>query len=363
MNRRRPTLFWLRWKAAFSSSSSTSAISQLLRISPSIDQLGGEDARGIENPPVFSLGQATFASRSGRSVIATAYFRSTGDRKLGIVYCTNRPSSIVRFTLPDSPIPDPQTTEKEKKSDEKSKSEETSVQCHHLYSSKPCRSPRVWFPPEDSDGAERAIAVWLSSEKEPHGSCTSLHMMELPTRSDLEARNGWESASPGDGKDDFKAKIELVVKSVWEPVTHVDKGGFPGLYIIQLPSNPFLYLDGTLHVVSPSAWGSHQTLMAIPLPIRGLQDTTHSGDEAHDHNVVRLLGPDGKDSAGLVTCNGGSTLVASFSSMTAPNELFYATLDRSSIEKPDWRKVTCIGDRGEYYSKRDWASLISYSPQ
>jgi hypothetical protein len=175
-------------------------------------------------------------------------------------------------------------------------------------------------------------------------------MMELPTRSELEAQNGWESASSGDGNDDSKAKshkVEKVVDSVWEPSTHVDKGGFPGLYIIQLPLNPFLFLDGTLHVVSPSAWGSHQTLVAIPLPIRGLQNIGLSGDEAQDHKVLRLLGPDGKDSAGLVTCNGNSTIMASFSSMTAPNELFYATLDRSSIEKPDWQKVTRIGDRGE----------------
>lgn len=85
-------------------------------------------------------------------MLATAYFRAAGDRNLGIVYYTNRPSFIVRITLPDP--------------------------------TKPSRLPRVWFPSDEKD----EVALWLSSEREPHGSCSGLHMMELPTKAGIKAK-------------------------------------------------------------------------------------------------------------------------------------------------------------------------------
>lgn len=158
--------------------------------------------------------------------------------------------------------------------------------------------------------------------------------MELPTKSELQAKSGWE-AETEDGKGG-EYRIETVVGRVWEPSKPVEEGGFPGLYIIQLPANPFLHLNGTLHVLGASSWGSHQVLVAVPL--------STGGD--NEQKVLRIPGPDGKDSAGLVTCNGDSTIVASFSSMTTPNDLYYTTVDHSSLRQPNWQKVTRISDRG-----------------
>ena len=138
----------------------------------------------LEEPPKFSLGQATFASRDGLNVIATAYLRSNGDRKLGIVYCANRPAVIVKFNLPNLPEPSVEDANKndKDKNDEKKLKEEIEVDAGVISTADPSRSPRVWFPPEDgssSAGSKHPLAIWLSNAKEPHGSCGRLHLAEL----------------------------------------------------------------------------------------------------------------------------------------------------------------------------------------
>lgn len=195
--------------------------------------------------------------------MSTAYFNTDGERKLGIVYCWNRPSAIVHLTLPDNPIPDSEDDQslKEKKIDEKE------VSCTIIYNSRPCRSPRVHF----SEGGP--VVIFLSSDLGPHGSCSRLHSVTLlPT---------------GQIKDD--CVTDTVVDAVWEPAKHVDKGGFPGLYISHLPLSPFIYFNGTLYALAVSNWGCHQVLLAIAINGNKKVRTPHRAYISDSNAMQRVM--------------------------------------------------------------------------
>ncbi|KIM27092.1 hypothetical protein M408DRAFT_330224 [Serendipita vermifera MAFF 305830] len=358
IDRRSPTLFWLRWDPSRANlrenDEDGKPISQLVQVSPTFPNppslLPGSHA--LNDPPVFSLGQATFASRSGRSVIATAYLRTAGDRKLGIVYCANRPSMIVRLTFPDTPL---EAASKEDDKEKKKRIEEATVECRSLFSEFPSRSPRVWFPPTESEITtskfKNPVAIWISSAKEPHGSCARLHMMTLPSDEELCATGGWESTTNG---NQSTSQVETVIDSVWEPPCPVDEGGFPGLYINQLPPSPFLFLDGVLHATCVSSWGCSQDLLVIRLekdyvepPLSANANPPASYVHGARKHEVHRLQLRSRSCTSFVACDGRSKIVAVASTLTEPNEVYVTDIHGSNIKGASWTKITNIGDRAK----------------
>ncbi|KAG8839764.1 hypothetical protein FRB91_006812, partial [Serendipita sp. 411] len=299
----------------------------------------------LEGPPVFSLGQAVFASLSGRSILATAYLRSAGDRKLGIVYCTNRPSIIVRITLPDLPTPkledeDETGSDLKKEEKEKKKEEETTdVECHTLFSDFPARSPRVWFPLGDEDDSKhlRPVAIWVSSAKEPHGSCSRLHALELPNAEEL--KSSWESTNPESrDQSSLSSGCRTVVDSVWDPPQSVEDGGFPGLYINQLPTNPFLFVYGTLYATCVTIWGCYSDIVAIPIGPGAITDL-------QAESIIRLPRPGRRRGTTVVTCDGKQGIAAVSSDLTEPNDVFTASIHDPDFASLEWHHITNIASR------------------
>ncbi|KAG8829257.1 hypothetical protein FRC17_006885 [Serendipita sp. 399] len=299
----------------------------------------GTFSHEMEDPPVFALGQAVFASLSGRSVLATAYLRNSGDRKLGIVYCTNRPSIIVRMTLPNLPTPRPEEGEETKASNgEKGKKseEDVDIECRTVFSEYPARSPRVWFPHE-SDEASKPVALWVSSAKEPHGSCSRLHAMALPAADELQS--SWESVDSGT-QDQASTPPEstIVVDSVWDPSQSVEEGGFPGLYINQLPSNPFLFILGRLYAVCVTSWGCYSDIVAVPVNF-------NESNEPLKEQIIRLSRPGERRATTVVNCNGRLSMAAISSDLTEPNDVFAADIGNSGLTGFSWHQVTTISHR------------------
>ena len=248
---------------------------------------------------------------------------------------------IVHFTLPDIALDEEESatgqrtegeTEKEKKSKDK-----FSIKCHDLFSEYPARSPRVWFPTAEDHyfplSPKDPVAIWLSSAKEPHGSCSRLHMVTL-------SANG-----PVGGGD----RVKKVVDSVWEPSIPAQHGGFPGLFVNQLPASPFLSLNGRLYAICVSNWGSNQEILAIRLEGDDAEASPELAvpppnifNHSQQHGIFRFL-PAGRTSTSFVACDGKARIVAVASSLTEPNELLIADLaGRNTI----WKRITDVGGRG-----------------
>ncbi|KAG8829241.1 hypothetical protein FRC17_006913 [Serendipita sp. 399] len=341
IDRRRPTLFWLQWDSSRDALYRSKPAAKLLKVNAKISKTRklGAFSHELEDPPVFALGQAVFASLTGRSVLATAYLRSSGDRKLGIVYCTNRASIIVRMTLPNLPTPRPEEGEETKANNgEKGKKSEEAVdiECHTVFSDYPARSPRVWFPRE-SDEVSNPVALWVSSAKEPHGSCSRLHAMALPAADELQS--SWEGGD-SEAQDQASTPPEstIVVDSVWDPSQSVEEGGFPGLYINQLPPNPFLFIRGKLYTVCVTSWGCYADIVAVPVKF-------NESNEPLKEQIIRLSRPGGRRATTVVNCNGRLSMAAISSDLTEPNDVFATDIGDSGLTDLSWQQVTTISHR------------------
>lgn len=232
----------------------------------------------------FVFGQASFAPDQ-KTIFATGYEETFDGRRLGAVGCWNHPSAIFKLELP-----------KELPAD----SEEITIDAHRLTPPElSARSPRV----TDTASGESYSTVWLANPiGGPHSSCTSLHYLR---------------------SDENQSKI--LVDYVFDPIGQ--PGGFPGLYVEQLPSRPFLSLNPGIkrasHLVTHSFWGSRQTVLAISLlSCNNVQDLTP--DPNHTWTVT---GTDGKEG-----------LLAVRSAINKPNELVEA---RFQTLKPvqDWKII------------------------
>ena len=233
-----------------------------------------------ENSTVV-FGQAVYAP--DQTIFATGYEQTPEGRKLGVVGCWNHPSSIFKLVLPKE-LPDD--------------SEAISVNAQRLTPPEfSTRSPRV----TDAAPGKPYTTVWLANPiGGPHASVTSLHAL----RSDED-------------------KSTVVVDYVWEPS---GKGGFPGLYLEQLPLRPFLSLNPDFetvsHLVTHSTWGSRQTVLGISLSSGDVHDFTPGEKQAWT-----VAGTDGRKSV-LVTR----------SAIHSPNELLEGKLQ--SLDAPlSWKVI------------------------
>ncbi|KAF8591671.1 alpha/beta-hydrolase [Ramaria rubella] len=233
----------------------------------------------------FVFGQAAF-SPDEKHVFATGYEETVDGRRLGPFGCWNRPSSIFRLELP-----------KEFSHD----SGEVFVEAQRL--TPPgisARSPRV----TDAAPGDPYTTIWLSNPVGgAHASATTLNSL----RSDEE-------------------KSRVLVGSISEPSS---PGSFPGLYVGELPSRPFLSLDtrskAVSHLITHSFWGSRQTILGIALSSSEVCDLTPGQNESWT-----VSGTDGIN-----------RLLATRSAVNSPNELLEArlqdlapVLDWKIIDKP-----------------------------
>jgi hypothetical protein len=287
IGKKRPTLYLFRWSVQRYETESglpgSEAEEKTAQSSPTVIAL----KPSLPENSSFAFGQASFAPDQ-KTVFATGYEETLDGRRLGAVGCWNHPSSIFKLELPND-IP--------------SDSEEIVVDAHRLTPPElSARSPRV----TNATSGDTYLTVWLVNPLGgPHASCTSLYSL----RSD---------------EDQSKILVDYVADPIGQP------GSFPGLYIDQLPSRPFLSLnsdlEGASHLVTHSIWGSRQTVLGISLSSGDVQDLTP--DTNHTWTVA---GTDGKEG-----------LLAVRSAINVPNELVEARLQSlkpvrhwKTIDKPE----------------------------
>ncbi|KAK4047110.1 hypothetical protein OIO90_006312 [Microbotryomycetes sp. JL221] len=208
------------------------------RSRPSVHRLTDQDTFSLTDfgQPVFLADEA-----SGSPVLlATGYSRLGDHRKLGIVYCQNRPAAIhvLRPKLVSSP-----GEHREKDTSEIPKTWKVDDTRALTKEDRSARSPRVVpASPSNIKAEHNIVAVFISNASGgPHGSCASLHVIENVN-----------------GKLEQRILIDVVQKPKVED-------GFPGLYIDQLPNQCFMQVQGRLQLVTSSIWQSRRVALLIGL--------------------------------------------------------------------------------------------------
>lgn len=252
--------------------------------------------------PDTRFGQATFLpsdidTPSTPRVIAVGY-KSLGDgRKLGQVYCTNRPASIYELVL----------SVREHAAEEASEGEAgagrgrqwTVGESHRLSPiDRSARSPRVL--PGTVGPASLARVVYLSNPcGGPHGSCATLHLLEAN-------RAGFSS--------------RILVETVAQPAT---LESFPGLYVDQLPQRPFLELPSGMHLVATSIWRSRRVPLLINLEHGSViciaPWVAPSSDDVLPYLGTRAI--DGLSSYVVLGTDGRTRVISTSSGMRSPPEV------------------------------------------
>jgi acylaminoacyl-peptidase len=240
-------------------------------------------------------GQAIFA---GDHVACTAYESLKDGRKLGVVYCTNRPSTVLRVPLPSASSP----SDDEKKENSKPgqprnaawKLEAEQVQriSQEGWSG---RSPR-W------DASGPGVLYWLENERQgAHNDCSRLLKREA------------------------SAAGQTLVDVIESPDSDE---AFPGLYLGDLPAR-FALSDGAL--AFSSIWGSRR----VPLLV------TREG------KVVDLApAKDSSASWGVLATDGAQRILATRSTVGEPPRLMLGTLqsDKTCTWSELWNSAEDAAD-------------------
>lgn len=234
------------------------------------------------------------------------------NRKLGIVYCANRPAAIYDFTV----------TAVESNEDDKRKRSWRATEAlpQSDTENRSARSARVLQPP--SVESKRApLVVFLSNPVGgPHSSCASLHAAALPS------------------KNSNKPARTTVLVPVVDKVT--DLSQFPGLYVDQLPQKCFLETADGPAVVMTSIWRSRRVPLLVNLRSGKVENLLPWPKPNEDDVVLPYLGKsDELESIGVLGTDGGSKIVGLRSSFRGPPSLVIGDLSSRKNGALNWKVV------------------------
>lgn len=254
------------------------------------------DPQDFDETVTVSFGQARL-NEAGDTIYATGYEHLPDGRFPGILGCFNRPSSLWSLKIGQDDLKKGVTVCKPTRLTPKERSS---------------RSPRY----VRHDGTE--YLIYLVHELfGPHHSCASMRVLDFSTMKDRK-----------------------LVDTAWD--ADIITGGFPGLYLDQLPPRPFATRGGKLHVLLHSRCGTVRTLYCISV---------------EDGTCTRLLGPSQEKgqvfSWTLLATDGEKTFVASRSRADVPNQLVFGTFS----DDPNGEVRIRVIDK-PYLSPRGMASAL-----
>jgi acylaminoacyl-peptidase len=252
---------------------------------------GQEDAKA-SNIGGYTLGQPVFSPK-GESVVYTGWDAGGGSampRRLGLIYCQQRPSQLYSSSIAKLLERLASTTKSgDGAHDEEIEKDKAFVDL--TPENRISRSPA--FSPVAEDGACKL--VFLASKKgfDTHQGCLALHLFD------------WS---------DEKATADnerVIVDQVWDPrespleIGEFDGLRFPGLFLQQLIATCFSSAE---YLVATTQWGSRQKVVQV-----SLKDGSTS--------AVDFGGPSFSEELLCVAPDGG--LVVSKKSPNVPNAVYY----------------------------------------
>ncbi|GAA5843100.1 hypothetical protein JCM3766R1_005237 [Sporobolomyces carnicolor] len=238
------------------------------------------------------------------TILATGYHTLRDARKLGIVYCSNRPSRIYELVISSSRDND------QDGSFEFKVERATPISPERLSA----RSPRVY----SSSSSRTVSAVYLTNRLGGvHSSCASLHLATLDLSSSSSA---WKSRE--------------LVETVSEPGSIE---AFPGLYVDQLPRNPFVtpVEAGSTYVVMSSIWRSRRVPLVVDLVdgtvtnLAPLRRRRHHRSNSNDDLPYLGVAPDELDSYNVLATDSKGRIVAARSGITRVPRVVVCNLEKS----------------------------------
>lgn len=273
--KKRPTVYLFRWKP-IQYEDETEGTKDDAEFEPTVVALKPDLPKGS----TFTFGQGIFSPKD-EHIFVTGHEQTQEGRQLGPHGCWNHPSAIFKFELPDVIPKD---------------TDEITVSATRLTPpTVAARSPRANL----SDSGNSYTVVWLSNPVGgPHMSAVSLWVLKSTEK-----------------------EPKLLIDSVHAPKS---LDAFPGLYVDQLPSNPFVSLGtpGTSsHIVTHSVRRSRHNVLRISL----------------DSGEIDTLVDDARYSWTVLNTDGRETVLEKRSSMTSPEELLLGRLPKLAwrlLDKP-----------------------------
>ncbi|RUS18686.1 Alpha/Beta hydrolase protein [Endogone sp. FLAS-F59071] len=232
----------------------------------------------------LAVGQVLFGPNDG-SFIFTGY--STQTRQYGLVACTNRLSGIYQLGS-------------EHWAPSGSNGEKWPDPIHLSSEVQNARSPRL--------SRDATKLVYLSNTPGgPHNSCTTLRVYDFTLSSGPHL---------------------VALDVVQEPDS---PGGFPGLYVEQLPGQPWIRDEW---IVLNSSWGNRKTILAVQIRTDKLR-------EAQQAKVVDLTPADTASRSWSVLYVSEEYVVAKRTSPTEPGDLMLGLVGRDGedVLRVDWHHV------------------------
>ncbi|KAJ7623679.1 Alpha/Beta hydrolase protein [Roridomyces roridus] len=204
-----------------------------------------------------AFGQPVFVTPT--TFVAVGYSALDDGRRTGLIYCQNRLARLYHFDLSNPGAKIPLTPE------------DRSV-----------RSPRV---------GHGFLAFISNKQAGPHGSCAQLHVRRLPL--------------------DLSVSFEDVLVPT---VVHVSDSEFPGVYLDQLPAEPFLIKDNVPHLALSSEWRSRTVPLLVSLETKTVTNLAPCP-------TAGLVQPEALMSYTVFRANSVSCILATRSSLSRPSEL------------------------------------------
>ena len=308
--KKEPTIFLLLLKdSPYRLGQESSSANRLSKDSPSIHRLTNSETKVFGQPCFLpSLDGST------PRIVATSFSLLADGRRLGQVYCTNRPVAVNELIL--SPTATANDDANEGADEEQTWTAKEIQQISPVGRS--ARSPRVLFPAAGSNDSYTIVYI-SNAEGGPHGSCGRLHSL-----------NG------------------ILIDTVSAPKS---LDSFPGLYTDQIPASPFLRLDSGVFLVVTSIWRSRKVPLLIHLET-GEVTCLASWTEPSADPVFPYFGAEAKEmmkSYTVLGTDGGKRIVVTRSSLTSPVEVVVAEV--SGGEGIEWKvvKKTKLSARGKLF--------------
>lgn len=233
------------------------------------------------------LGQPVFGHSSDMEsveIFCTGFASLSDHRRLGLIYCQNRPSSIYQLSFKIPIIEKPTDHETIKPV------HPTNFMCHRISAlDRSARSPRL----------VKDFIVYLTNPiGGPHASCASLNVYEPKTK-----------------------KEKVLVGPVDEPN---GDNLFPGLYIDDLPSQPILGDPSDSQkamIVTSSIWGSLKKILTIDMQT----------------GVTQAHLPPCDGSCTVLNTDGDKQVLCMISQTNSPPQVWIGKLEH--VSKFSWQKV------------------------
>lgn len=269
------------------------------------------------------------ALSSGQTL--TRYYRLGDDRKLGVVYCANRPAAIYDFCLATGKVGD----EHDDGGNKNVKWRVSTATIQSDSDTRSARSARVLHPPATSkskSGPQRLpLVVFLSNPVGgPHSSCASLHAAALPP--------------PGSNDPPKTTVLVPVVEKV------AKLAAFPGLYVDQLPQQCFLETEEGPAVVMSSIWRSRRVPILVNLRTGKVESLLSWPAPNEDDVVLPYLSKQQElQSIGVLGTDGGSRIVGLRSGPCSPPCVVLGDVNKRKNGAVEWLVVKSprLDDKGE----------------